>query len=193
MMNFWQTLLVACIPAIIGAIITIIVSSMQLNRSKTEIEEKYSFDKKLHISNNRFDMELSIHKEISEKLVSLIANINNLFPTGLYFEPPDKEQKAAYYNELYKVNETSYNETSKAINSYAIFIPKEIYEKYHIIRKECYDQIRSFHYVRIVNFEKSGYDKIYNECLKRTEKINNLYGEIIEDLRNYIKSLEQRR
>lgn len=189
----WQTLLLSCVPAAISALITLFITALQLHRSKKEIKEQFAFDKQLHISNNRFDMEFSIYKEISEKLAIMIANLNNLFPTGVYYTPRDEESQTAYNKELYQINEKSYNEASKALSGYAIFIPEDIYEKYHSLRKECWKQIRMFFDLRIANPSKGGTDRIERECFQRTEIINTKYEEINKALRNYILSLEQRR
>lgn len=184
-MEWWETLLISLMPAIIAAAISL----LQLKRAKKEFEDKYSLDKKSHISQTRFDTEFAIYKELSGVFVNMIRDINQLFPKGLYYTPVRKELELEYNKELYDRSQKSLNEATRVICSYAIFVPEDWFNRFMNICNECYIQNRMF-FDNKVAFPEHSNQNIIDECFIRNEKINNEYGELIKELRKYIKSLE---
>lgn len=186
-MNWWQTLLISAIPAIIAAVISL----LELSRAKKELREKYLLDKKTYISRTRFDTEFEIYKELSTSFVNMIRDTNQLFPKGFYYSPANKESELQYNKELYGRSEKSFNEATRVICSYAIFIPEDWFNRFMNICNECYYQNRMF-FDNKVAFPDQVNQKIIDECFIRNDRINNEYGELIKELRKYIESLEKK-
>ncbi len=187
-MTWWQSLLIAIIPAIITAFISWIISYTQINNTKKELKEKYENESKLYIRKTQFDNEFKIYKELSEKTVTMVSDIvSNIFPSGLVFEHKDLNARKQYQVKMYNMCETSFTEAHKAINKYACFIPKNWYERFIAIKQLCALQLKSFFAYEINCPLNSGYDT--QECYQRTSKIEEEILKLIDDLRTYINDL----
>ena len=64
-MTWWQSLLIALIPAIITATISWLICNKQIQNARKEQSEKYAMEKRNHVSKIRFEKEFSIYQELS--------------------------------------------------------------------------------------------------------------------------------
>lgn len=192
-MNWWQSLLIALVPAVITAGITLAISLLQNNKTKLELLKKYQLEQSYHISQTRFDMEFAIYKEISEKIVSLAIFIQNLFPQGIYQEPIDETAKHSYYEELHRKTCDYLDEANLTINKYAIFINEEWYNRFLEIKALCVTQAKLFNFLRV---NKSSLtpckeaDDALRGCFARTKEISDKFDGLIKDLRKYIQNMD---
>lgn len=190
-MEWWQSLLIALIPAVITAGITLAVSLVQIKRAKMEMVAKYETDKKQHISKMRLDMEFSIYKELSEKVVSLVTNCFRLFPYDFNYSRIGKPSQSDADFELHNNIASLLNDANEAINKYAIFIPKKWYEKFEHLKLLCKEQLISFgDYVLDGKTRNKTGRAVKNECNKRDDEIENVFDELVSELREYIASLD---
>ena len=186
-MEWWQSLLIALIPSILTASITLTVSLVQIKRAKTEIEAKHESDRKQHISRMRLDMEFSIYKELSEKVVALAMNSLRLFHEEFDYNkignPSQDNQDFELQNELVIL----LNDANAAINKYAIFIPEKWYDKFIYIKHLCREQLHAFNdYVLDGKLKNKTVKAIKTECKKRYDEINDVFDGLVSELREYI-------
>lgn len=188
-MTWWQSLLIALIPAIITATISWLICNKQIQNARKEQSEKYAMEKRNHVSKIRFEKEFSIYQELSEKFITMVMDTCALFPQGLYYEPVDEQEKEKYYKEFYSNIQESYNQANKAVNKYAIFIPEKWYDKFMEIRTECHLQARLFYALNFAKTLKKESDKVL-ECFNRTKRIEEMTRDLKKDLRKYIEELD---
>ena len=184
-MTWWQSLLIAIVPAGLTAFISWLISNKQIKNAKKELKEKYENETRLHISQLRFDTEFSIYKELSEKFVTMVFDVMSLFPEGIYFEPPDDQSRQEYRLQLYKKSESSYNEANLAVNKYACFIAKTIFDEFVAIKQKCVIQLNWFFQYQV---RKDSDGKI-TECFMRTSEIRQDFDKLMKKLRQHIASL----
>ena len=184
-MTWWQSLLIAIVPAALTAFISWLISNKQIKNAKKELKEKYENETRLHISQLRFDTEFSIYKELSEKFVTMVFDVMSLFPEGIYFEPPDDQSRQEYRLQLYKKSESSYNEANLAVNKYACFIAKTIFDELVAIKQKCVIQLNWFFQYQV---RKDSDGKI-TECFMRTSEIRQDFDKLMKKLRQHIASL----
>ena len=193
-MTWWQSLLIALVPATITAAITLAVCLIQNHKTKKEFLKKYELEQKNHISQTRFDTEFAIYKEISEKLVTLVSRcVSTVFPRGPYYEPQDATAKLEYRKDVYKQLTEDLAEANIAINKYAVFVPKKWYEQFVEIKNLCRLQITFYFELDILNVYQSGCEgqgEIRIACYERTKIINDKFDTIVDELREYIRELE---
>ena len=67
-MEWWQSLLISLVPAIITGFVSWLVSHQQIKNTKREFSLRCDLENKQHITKTRFDMEFAIYKELSEKV-----------------------------------------------------------------------------------------------------------------------------
>ena len=184
--NWWQSLLIALVPAIITAFISWLISYTQIKSTKKELKEKYENEKKLYINKARFDTEFSIYKELSEKVVTMVMDVMELFPIKLVsnYERTNKEYQIKIYNK----SAQSCTEAITSINKYACFIPKIWYEKFVNLRRKCSQQLSSFYFYRLQTAEDN---QATAECYKYTKEISQDIDALIDELRIYINSIAE--
>ena len=190
-MDWWQTLLISLSSSVITAVIALIVPLVQLKHEREERKAQYENDKKQHISQMRLDMEFDIYKELSEKVVSLIVNCIGLFDDNFDYDkigqktPSDEDINLQ--NKIAKLQ----NEANEAVYKYAIFIPKEWYDKFNKIKKLCTEQLCAFEdYVLFKKLKNKKIETIKNECEKRNKEISDVFNELVNELRKYIATLD---
>lgn len=187
-MNWWQSLLIAIIPALITAGISMLVSLKQLKRAREEIEEKYRAENKLYVDKAAFDNEYSIFRELCEKTFTMVSDtISNLFPSTLVFKSNVPAREREFNIDTYKMCQGSFNEAHKAISKYACFISKKWYNQFVEIKTQCAIQLRCFYYCKLVCPSDDGLD--LSECYKRTTVIESKAEKLMDELRQYISSL----
>ena len=178
-MNWWQSLLIALVPAIIIAFISWLISHTQIKNAKKELKEKYENENKLYISKTRFNLEFGIYKEISESLVALAMNTITLFPID-----DDKSIAGVDYFEKTVV---LLNTATEVNNKYAIFIINEWYEKFTYITNLCRLKVEAYKDKIINQFHISNEKE--KECCERTQQIKDAFDELVFELRTHINTL----
>lgn len=191
-MNWWQSLLIALVPAaltaLISAIVAIGVAQKEINNKTRELQEKYNAEKRLYINKAAFDSQYSILVELCEKTFTMVSDVvSNLFPNVLKFDPLDTDARQEYYKKIYNLCETSFTAAHKAINKYACFIPKEWYVKFVEIKTQCAIQLKGFFFVKIACPPDANLDT--TQYYDRTATIEKNTEKLIEELRKHIESL----
>lgn len=185
-MTWWQSLLISIVPAVIAAFAAWYVAFCQIRNAKKELQVKYENENRLHISKLRFDTEFSIYRELCEKFVTMVYDVMNLFPEGLYFEPPNEESKNKYYLELYNKCEESFTSANLTVNKFACFIDETIFNEFIAIKKQCAIQINWFFQYRVRAF----LDNNIVKCFERTTEIRESLEALMEKMRRHIASFE---
>lgn len=196
-MEWWQSLLLAIIPAVIAAIIaavtSIIVSNKQISQAKNEINLKYKSENKLYISKTRYDLEISIYRELSDKFLEMIYKVAILFPRGIYQEDANIEEEMKNRKTNYSNAVRAFMDADRSLRKHAPFIPEMFYEEFDKILKLCQLQISWYPDFRL---QKYNYEiikeliKDERDCWKRTETIMTESNNLTKKLREYLKSLE---
>ena len=100
-MEWWQSLLIALIPALIAGFVSWLISYQQIKNAKKEFVLRCDLENKKYITKARFDMEFSIYKELSEKILEMVGCVSELFPCGFYQESLEKEKRLKSREEKY--------------------------------------------------------------------------------------------
>ena len=186
-MQWWQTLLIALCPSILSTIVAIVVPVTQIRSAKKERLAKYQYEMEQYISHTRFDMEFEIYKELSEKVVTLVSYCLSLFSKEFDYSsigtPSQNDDDFSKHNKIV----TLLNDANEAINKYAVFIPEKWYEKFDQIKVLCRKQLdASGDYILDGKIGNRTIRSIKNECKKRNRQINNVFDELVNELREYI-------
>lgn len=192
-MTWWQSVLIALIPAALTAFISWLISYQQIRNTKKELQLQYDSENKLYITKTRFDMEFSIYKELCEKVLEMVMDTSSLFPRGLYNEPLDEAERKKYREEKYKKAANSFNEANTTIRKYAAFIPEQHYENFCEIRKLCAMQLNWYPDFRLGGLDSDSRKELNDKqqaCWKRTEEINEKLDSLIKALREYLERLD---
>ena len=195
-MNWWQSLLIALVPAIItalfSAVVAIAVAKNNIDHAKQELQNKYQLERNSYIKKIRFDTEFEIYKEISEKLISLAIFIQKLFPQGIHYEPVDPNERIENYLKLNTQASEYITAANMAINSHAAFIKEEWYNRSLEIKALCVKQANLFYFLKLNSPQRfSGIgDKEEQDCYQRTNEITDKVDILIKDLRIYIQNME---
>ena len=192
-MNFWQSLLIACIPAIIALIASIIVSNKEIKKIKEESKLRYQSEKKLYISKTRFDLEISIYKELSEKFLEMIYKVAMLFPRGIYQESANFEEKIENRKANHSRAIKTFLDAHQALMKYAPFIPEMFYEEFNKILELCKIQINLYPEFMLQKQDRDYGKELLKEerdCWKRTETIMTQSDDLTKKLREYLNSLD---
>lgn len=189
--NWWQSLLIALIPAVltalISAIVAVAVAQKEIKNKTRELQEKYSAEKKLYINKATFESEYNILLELCEKTFTMVSDVvSNLFPNGVT-NAINANANKDYYIKLYNICDTSFTAAHKAINKYACFLPEKLYNKFVDIKQQCGIQLRFFFFLKISCPTDAGFDE--KECYNRTTSIEKNTENFIKELRKHIESL----
>ena len=187
MVTWWQSLLISLAPAAIAAFAAWYVAYCQIRNAKKELQAKYENENRLHIYKLRFDTEFSIYKELCEKFVTMVSDVLNLFPQGIYYEPPDEKSRSEYYLALYERCKSSIQLSNLAINKYACFISKNIYNEFIDLQRQWVLQTNLFFSYRILKHT----DNKITECFLRTKEIGDKVDVLMDILRAHISDLSK--
>lgn len=151
-------------------------------------------EKKNHISNSKFDVEIQVYKELSKHFCDMVREINTIIPIGMVTVPMFKtqEEQSKYDSRLYNMAVEVTVNAQNCLRSNIPFISSEIYEKYNELVQLCRRQLNAFERRWNTTFlgyyeEKSQFDiKEYD----RTEEINNKFSELNNQVREYLNNLE---
>lgn len=190
-MNWWQSLLISLSSSIVTAVITLIVPLVELKHAKEEREAQYETEKRQHISHMRLDMEFSIYKELSEKVVSVITYclgyfFDDYFDFSLIGKKSSRDEDIKIHDNLVDL----INEANKAINMYAAFIPTQWFEKFDQMKLLCSEQLDAYSkYVLDGDLGNKSVKTVKKECRKRYIKISDEFDKLVVELRKYISAL----
>lgn len=189
-MQWWQTLLIALCPSVLSTIVAIVVPVTQIRNAKKETLAKYEYEIKQYISHRRFDMQFDVYVELSEKVVELAVKSLGLFTEKFDYSKLGKvsatNDEVRSFNKIINLQ----NDANKAIYKYAVFIPKNLYEKFDQLKISCRKQTNAYR-VYYIDKQLKGktIDTIKAECKKINNEISKLYNELVVELRNYIYNL----
>ena len=189
-MNWWQSLLIATIPAIFTGIVSFLVANQQVKVAKKELEEKYIKENELYVSKTRFDKEFSIYQELLEKFVSMVIDCGNLFPVVLVRRPNNENELLKLNRAIYEKIGKSYFDAHVAVYKYAAFIPNKIFVKFKEIIDLCGIQKRYFAEKNLLYASIESNE--ITECYKRTNEINDKTELLISELRAYLSSINEK-
>ena len=186
-MEWWLTLLIACAPAVISALVSVAISHKQIKQARIELEKQYREEEKLHISKEQYDLEISIYRELSDKCYEMIKNVAVLFPNGLCEICSDEIKRKNRQNAL-----ESILEMNDVLKKHAPFISEKFYNEYDDIMELCASQTKMFSkHCFQENLNKTASDiEEENKCYATTEKIFEKYDNLSSDLRKYLEGLK---
>lgn len=163
----------------------------QLESFKAEIEQKNYMQKSF------FDTEFSIYRDLCVKYNSLVDAAYSLFPSGLSVGPEyNDEELFNRCNEKLQNAISKYNEayTSLAVN--AAFMPKELYDKFDLIRKKVNSQIFNYRDLNPWRMKQESSREFLEErraCFKKTSEIITEWSVLVDDLRQYLESISSKK
>ena len=192
-MDWWQSLLISLIPAVIAGFVSWLVSHQQMKNKEKEFGLRCDLENKQYITKARFDMEFSIYKELSEKILEMIECVSELFPDGLYEELLEKEKRLQSRKEKYNKACMAYNGANTAIRKYAVFIPEAIYKKFCDVKKLCHMQLNWYPDLRLEKHDSDVVKEWKDEqraCCRRTREISEALNSLVVDLRAYLEKLD---
>ena len=172
--------------------------------------------KKEYVSKVKFDKEFEIYQELSEKNLSMVYAIGELYQFVIYIlcinslpekdrkvdqEPmydPEKRRKKADF--LHKKACSKLNRADFSNKKYAPFIKKEIYEKYkelYVIAKHIFTLFGYWKDDNNVNLSITISGKKYNgkkdfeeDIISKQKELSDLSNRILDQLRNYLEKLD---
>ena len=144
-----------------------------------------------YVSKVRFDLEISIYKELCTSLFEMKESVLLLFPL-IDSMPEDKDKQKSIWIERYQNATKDYNHYCELISGNASFIPEDLYWAFEEIQKLCLEQINWF---RISEKGINGQTKNISiddekKLYERNDEINDKRKKIIIKLRNYLSNLE---
>ena len=151
-------LAISIISLVVSALVLIwtIVSFFLLNKQKKNI---INLEKRLesinHISNRRFDLELTLYKELSNQSTKVQKNVSILFPIfdDSKFALTKGEEKNKIAHEMYNQTVTEVNALLDMIYSNEAFIDAELYIKFDNLLELSKEQMVIFKDVYLRGFE----------------------------------------
>ena len=160
---------------------------LKLNK---ELEKyKSNIENKTYMSKTKFDAEFLMYKDLSQTFSALTKECYQLFPV---YSRDGRDDYKKYKNIYDKCIDVTVLAQDK-LNSYAPFIDEDIYKKFNNIESMCKKQINTFvdfrlhqdadRYVKIANKE-------YHEAYFYTDQIMSEYNNLIDDLRQYLKTID---
>lgn len=180
----------AFLISIFEAICLFIQRSKQLKYDKQLEQFKQILEKKNYVSKIRFDAEFSIYRELSQAFSEAIEGVHGIIPYGEAYYPVDKDERIKYVNMLFaKFAKASHN-AQRTLFANAPFISKDIYDKFN----EIFDLIRQQSEVyNEANFHttlSNADGEITEEDKNRTALIDIKFDKLIDEIRDYLSSLE---
>lgn len=152
------------------------------------------YDKLNYISKTQFDAEFKMYQELSEACFEMVLSSTALFPNYIDYLPENKDEQKEVFSQRYQIAVAKLVAYQNLLFKYSPFISKELYEKFEELRKLVQVQTNfypDFKLGRIDNSEilREMKDEQLN-CMKRTPEIEQKHKEIIEELREYLKTIK---
>lgn len=173
-------------------------ANYQLEINKKLEGYKAEIEQQSHIRQANFDREMVVYQELCDKFNSLIDAVFYLFPTGItigrQFDSDDELLKDC--NErLHEANE-KYQSANIALATKAAFIPKEYYDKFNAIRADARIQIFEYFSLNPWAMKQENDRELVKErrdCNHRSQKILENWESLIDELREYLRSLSEQK
>lgn len=161
-------------------------------KSKLSKEQEY-FKSKLgqrsYVSQTRFDAEFKIYRELSGAVVTMVKEIERLFP--IVTRDLDNNQKAL--EERYGIAREKVVVFECVLATNAPFISEEVYKFFRALEEKCKEQLRDFIDFRLASDASRNVAECREEnreAYKRTREIRSDLDKIIQNLREYLATLE---
>ena len=207
MTELWQTVVgILCSVGVGGAIVAALSSwlgkvwaerlmAKETAKYREELERlSKQLERKNYVSKVRFDAEFSIYRELSGAFLDVVRAQNDLFTfEKLDRIPTEKDKQKKLYEERFEMGRNAYNNASTQLHRNAPFIEENIFEQFRNILRDA--RLQLFHYPAFYIEEgalelQKECPKVFEECTKRTQTINNAMDKLISDLREYLKKLD---
>ena len=164
---------------------------------------KSNLNDKEHISQARFDKEFEIYQELSEKNLTMVYVMGEIARAakGLFYNSSDFSDE-----EIEEIKNRACNNLNDADFSnkkFAPFIDKDIYEQYHRLTKLGNKLFRLFiHFTgdnrvfeiggSLVLFDVKYHSKeeLLNDIISNQQELSNLSDRILDEIRDYLKTLD---
>ena len=179
-------------------VVTIALIKIFGNRCLDMLEERYAsrlnkeleqfktvLENQLYVKKLRFDAEFEIYRQLSAAAVTMVGEVDKLFPAfeGNVYEDCKGCQ------EQYDVTQERIMFFHNTLAANVPFISKEMYLLFQKLEEKCKSQLSTFKYAYLQpGAEKR---KEYNGGLTRREEISFTLEAIIEKLHNYLETLER--
>lgn len=191
-MTWWQSLLIACAPAVIAFIASLIAQITQSKRLKKELSIHYGSENELHIAKVKFDTEFEIYRELSDKFFAMTTDTIDLFPIGICFEGYDTQTQLKVRVEKHKKAIQSYKSAEELLMKNAAFIPENQFDHFKELLRKCLSQINLYPDLMIGPLQNSYSDDVYQDKKERFEASKVIYADmqtLINLLREYLSEL----
>lgn len=187
--------------AIVGGVVkwcsNIIADKLSQKYAKQLSEElekyKAELDKRKYISNKKFEVELSIYRDLVKTIVDMTETAYLLFPS-LDYLPPNKEEAKKILISRYERSIDKYNHASEILFKNAPFINESIYQKCLELHNDCREHIHYANLFRIASDADENCKQMsgkYRECWRVSDEvIVKKRTQLITELRKYLESLE---
>lgn len=163
-------------------------SNLSLEVEKYKIKaERFSL-----ISRVQFETEYNTYKLIFDTLFDFAAYASNLFPHRIDYIPEDINERKEVYKERYENYLNSFNTYSQALETNAPFIPKEIYDKFALIRTKAHEIACMFPEIRIEADDRfaDDYAKIAHDNFIKSGEFDTLVSQLKDEVRIYLATLK---
>lgn len=193
----WSLGISSIVAIAIGAIWSIyfnrIKEKQQAEFSKQLEILKAKNEKINYISKTQFDAEFKMYQELSQYSFQMLLAVKVLFPYSegiLLSNDNDKQKKKA--EQLFKDAAEAFMKFQEVLYKNAPFISKEIYSLFENFKQENQSQIDDF---RNLKFDpdkgmREEYLSHAHENYKKNFNLSKMHDEIIEELREYLKTLK---
>jgi hypothetical protein len=166
-----------------------VISFFLLNQANIKMQfRQTSLEKSVFVYNRQFETEIDVLKELSLRLLRLYFAVFKLYPSGLYYEPIEKDKQTEYRKKVYDDCNLEYQKYVDSLYSNAAFIDKNLYIAFDEIRKKIGLQMTFYPDFMIrkdeamINASNGG----YRDSWKKTEEINKDRENIIDMIRVYL-------
>lgn len=173
-------------------------ANYQLEIDKKLEGYKADVEQRNHIRQSSFDKEMQAYQELCEKYNDLVESVYMLFPAGLTLSARfenDDELLNDCNERLHNAGE-KYRSANITLTTKAAFIPKSLYVKFDEIRKSANAQIFDYHNLNpwVMKNDPTPEDsKMRHECFKRTSDLIAKWDALIDELREYLRSLSEQK
>ena len=169
------------------------LSQKYAHQLSEELEKyKSELNKRLYVSQRRFELELFICREFMSGLVEMTDSAYSLFPR-MDELPADQEQQNNIFQSRGNKAAEDFNRASSVIFKNAPFVDRDIYEKVRKLRFMCLKQIQCFKSFKLdadADLNRKALPEEHRACFKRSSLIMEQRDLLIEDIRNYLINLE---
>ena len=200
--SVWETVL-AILASFGGAGIIILGASKWLANltaekilKKTEFEFsqklealKSDLEKRNYISRVRFDLEIEIYRELSEKFMHMMFSVSKLFPNP--FETDSNRNKTdEELSRAYSEANESFLAARKFLLRNAAFIPEQIFVMCEKLFEPSQVQLLDFRLLyldKLWKDKQADFLKTETDAFYRTEKVASSFNTFFNTLRRHLK------